>query len=472
MHGEYKRIKLLPHQQDSYDKILNICQKHKFWIDDSRMGAGKTILTLQISKQLNLPILVCCPLAAIPNWTAESEKYGIDVIDIMTYKSLCASGHDHQPHHGLLIKSVSGYQPTDKLIQLIQSGMLIIWDEAQHLTGNSIQSQAVRCVMNTLYKYDNSKSAILSATLIDKPEQLLQMLYNISILDGAKYNSMVAQEFLTFALRICPDVVQLYMLAHDLNEGITFVWDLYLLIKDHITSTMTASSGLLSQAECQYYNLYYPTTLTEYINTDRKDIFAVLKAIQMGKLDIIYKLTCNILNHCYHYQDIKVWPKIVIYVSYLDLMTELMNKLSEFNPLCLHGQLDNKTRTEYIRLFNQNNCKYRILISTPQCGGVSVNLHSKNIKYPRIGISIPDYNTKNQMQSSGRFFREGACGSSIVCCLYNTDHDMTEQHLIEKIRSKSNTMSQFHSDQPTTFLNDYININVDENYIITGAGLL
>jgi SNF2 family DNA or RNA helicase len=474
MNGKNKRIKLLPHQQDSYDKILNICQNNKFWIDDSRTGAGKTILTLEVAHGLNLPILVCCPLAAIHNWTTESQKYNVDIIDIMTYKSLCASGHDNQPYHGLLLKSVSGYQPTNKLIQLIKDGVLIIWDEAQHLTGNSIQSQAVRCVMSTLFKYQDiiSRSAILSATLIDKSEQLLQMLYNIAVLDGAKYNMMVAQEFLTFALRICPEAVQLYTLVHSPHDGPQFVWELYLLIKEHITATMTASSGLLSQAECHYYNLYYPTSLTEYINTDRKDIFAVLKAIQMGKLDITYKLVCNIMHHSYQYNNITAWPKIVIYVSYLDIMDELLTRLTGFNPLCLHGQLNNKTRTEYIRLFNQNNCKYRILISTPQCGGVSVNLHSKNIRYPRISIMIPDYNTKNQMQSSGRFFREGAQGSSVVCCLYNMDQDMTEQHLIQKIRSKSHTMSQFHSDQPTTFLDNYVDINVDENYVITGAGLL
>ena len=84
-----QKIQLQPYQKPWSQRIIDILSKSNFYVDGSPTGTGKTVVTLHTAQVLNLKVFVVCPLSSIDNvWNPTAEKYGIEIIDAISFQSL------------------------------------------------------------------------------------------------------------------------------------------------------------------------------------------------------------------------------------------------------------------------------------------------------------------------------------------------------------------------------------------------
>ena len=531
---------LFENQIKCFNRIEEILNKLYFWNDDSRTGSGKTVLTIKVGIQRQLQFAVFGPLASLENWNRELNKYGgiiakdVEGDDIIySYRKLSASHDTKQPKHGLLTKIIENgkikeYQPTEYLDQLINEGTCFIFDETQNIVGNSYQAMAARCIVNRiLYFYyitgTRSKAGFLSATMVDKFEHLFSFLRCIgAIQDTQLYRTekgnIIAtgfKELYNYGRMIDDRATIQYWKTNppaydpDSDEKLREqIWDYYTkVLKHHFTATMEINTTLNEKATQEVKNMYvkFPDVkqkieylksignLAQAVKFNNKvefvnfvpnsktfgNIMKSLSSIQYAKRNLVLSLAKNILNSKYYRisDGVQVWPKIVLYSSFIAVLEYWNDELFEFDPLLISGQTKQSQRTEIIDLFNRTDNKYRVLICTMQTGGVSINLNDKNGDYPRIGLCLTDYNTRNQKQTAGRFYREGTVGPSTVAFIFGdtqlkTDSPLyNENSIIKAIYRKGKLLKEFHSEQEDIFPCDYPDEYVEYDHIIVPQGL-
>jgi hypothetical protein len=108
--------------------------------------------------------------------------------------------------------------------------------------------------------------------------------------------------------------------------------------------------------------------------------------------------------------------KLCIFVNFLDVLQFLQTALSQYNPLVLYGKQTKEARTEIISTFNQPNNNHRVIIVIAAVGGVGINLHDTDGRFPRHSIIFPDYNLK--IQCCGRTNRIGTLSPTNIDILF------------------------------------------------------
>ena len=203
-------IDLFPHQIKHFYSLLNIFENGKYAFDLSELGSGKTFTACAIAIVLNLPLFVTCSSTVCSVWERVTNEYNIEVIDIISYESL-RSIRGHQPRNGYLIRHDTNivenqyapstgknilnkrkkkvtFSPSNKLLDHIESGILVVIDEIQN-TKNRGAEKTIAC--HTLTKAvirlqgDNASSSKLldlSGAPIDKEEQAETLLRSLDII--------------------------------------------------------------------------------------------------------------------------------------------------------------------------------------------------------------------------------------------------------------------------------------------------
>jgi superfamily II DNA or RNA helicase len=171
-------LQLRPHQVAHYQRILEILSRFYFFVDGSEMGTGKTYVTAAVAITQKLPVIVVCPVAARQTWLNVFQAHGVTTYNlpetggVITYDSL-RSKKGYQPKHGLLTRDDTGttplFYPTTLFVQLVQAGVLVIFDECQKLKNNGNQNAAAKALVRQVYAIGGrSRIAFLSGSALDK----------------------------------------------------------------------------------------------------------------------------------------------------------------------------------------------------------------------------------------------------------------------------------------------------------------
>jgi hypothetical protein len=174
------------HQIKHYEYLDKILTNGFYYLDGSKPGAGKTFPPLYFSQKYKIPLLVICPVTVAVRWQEVSKEYNVPILDIISYNSI-RSTRGHQPKHGFLTRNEQfdvntqritvDFIPTDKLKNLIQSGVIIVFDECHALKNRSIQWKACKAITHEIMSCTNrSKICLLSGTFYDKIEHSVQLL--------------------------------------------------------------------------------------------------------------------------------------------------------------------------------------------------------------------------------------------------------------------------------------------------------
>jgi len=113
--------------------------------------------------------------------------------------------------------------------------------------------------------------------------------------------------------------------------------------------------------------------------------------------------------------------KVIIYCNYIRDIKEVARQLSEYKPSVMYGETKDKDRQKIISGFQENNDKYRVIVSNPKVGGIGIGLDDKVGNRPRMMYILPSYHFTDEYQATGRIHREGTKSKAIIRFIYSKD---------------------------------------------------
>lgn len=430
-------IYIFDYQVEPYKKGCEILQREPAYLDTSKMGLGKTVLTMAIGKTFNMILVVVCPLSMINTWEKEAKKYSMYIFKILTYDGLRGSKLN-PPKHGLCKLEEDHYVPTEEFITLCtENNVLLVIDEVHKVkNSNTASLKAAHCLVKTIIEVNTgSRIALLGETPYDKPEfsSSIMKLLGIVISDRMyKYDHTFKEYELEGILEVI-EKAKSYdeELTSKILEPVYFdktsidqlCLDLYSqVIKPHVSFAMHKEQKSFSiQKICRngYFDMNEEETnllregvsmlskATRYrpdlgtIDTSNQSFPAITKAlkfIEHSKVNTSIRLARETLTE-------NPQAKVLLFFAYVDDMKKAVTDLSEFNPLLMFGETKPIERASIEEKFQRPTDEYRLLISNPVVGGVGLNLDDRDGHWPRTMFIIPSYHFINLQQCTGRIYR-------------------------------------------------------------------
>lgn len=418
-------FELKPRQVAHYERIEKILSTNYAALDSSPTGAGKSFIVLEYARRNGLAICVICPLAVVQNWKNYCAMYGITLITAITYQSLRGTkGKTNNP----LLKVVGDtYLPSDYFRSWAAHGMLLVYDEAQNLMNESLQSRAAHCLTRTIMQ-DGPCSRILalSAAPASREKNCFPLMKALGICKHfelyyydkgtAQYEDLGYAEIKKKANEINPalarEIADSLPLKRSTANQLCFAFFSKILLPPIRSSMPKPELDVELDAKlCRYH---FPPNDVE----DLKSAYAAIRAAVSYGPNGGMTLKGNITGPCRRIglasaptiarlvrKDMARGFKVVIFSEYDDVTRLLCELLGDFFPTPLNGKVKQADRTTIVEKFQQPNWDSRIIVSHPKVGGVGVNLDDQHGSFPRKCYLIPSYYFLDTIQASGRIYR-------------------------------------------------------------------
>jgi superfamily II DNA or RNA helicase len=401
-----------PWQERSIQHLLRVLPQRGAAVDASDAGTGKTLTAVEVIRRLGDPAsVIVCPKSVIPGWHRTASAQGIGVSPI-NYEMVRTGRTDFGIWKGERFRWHPGIQ-------------FLVFDEAHrckgHLTKNSELLKAAR--------RQRIPTLALSATLADNPLELDALGYLLRFHDGEAATPTLRNpspvHFLDWARRYGVEVT---------NEGPVF---------DRNPAHMAALNKLLFP-DCgvrvriaDLGDAFPETQITAELCTLPDEDTAEMEALlaQIGEawaalLDRTRRYGSDPLaqiSEAHQKAELLMVPAILelaedakaqgrsvaIFVNYRRTMEELCRRLA--TDCTIDGSqvgVAGAARREENRLRFQRD-EVREIICISQAGGVGLDLHDINGRFPRTALISPGFDAKLLRQIFGRVHRAGGKSKSL-----------------------------------------------------------
>jgi len=467
-------------------KLIQILEKHRGYLDTSKMGLGKTYITIAVAMYYNSPILVIGPKGAEAVWNSAIKETGTKMVEFIT-KDALRSRKGYQPKHGYLHRDDSGrgtvFTVTEKFRDFVNGGGFVVIDECQAIRNStSDQHRAAKTLINYLvYEGGTSRFALLSASPLSEVSQIISFLRTIGYIRSKKLytkdrSGSVVLKGLQELITVCRSMnalkteeivesVRYYNarttkeLARDLFSGV---------VKYHISSAVVPPKiNIRVDQKNGYYKIneanrkafleslkdmealarYERGTSSEVKKAAfsracivKNNIITQRRKTELLKAPIFSRLARTTLTE-------QSTSKVIVAVHYLDTLDALKESLKDFNPIVLQGSVkgkDPKTgedrRDMLVREF-QTNPKRRLIIAIVKVIAVSISLHDTIGNEPRFMYLSPSYELLQMYQASGRIVRDGkeTKSDATIRFVYVKDGEL-ETEIYDALTRKSKTL--------------------------------
>lgn len=485
------QVNLLPKQVPWFQKAQEILKQQMFVVDSSPTGEGKTFIAMKLAQTYKIPILVICPATAKTQiWERFPQVYGIMKMDVLSFAAVRGDKRRVILSHGWLMrndtvrpdgKTVTTFTPTQKFVDFVHCGGLMIVDEFHHIKNSgSGQTKAVAAMVKYIIdqKYNNcgSRVMLLSGTALDKEEHITPLLKTLGVIKHDKlYSSSRTTKQLSLQgigdlIKICIDLNQ--DLTHKVLAGESqakenmhnLVFKLYTeVLSKYVSGGITkevnaefrndAANGFFKISEQCIKDLheavaalkaatkYNPLTGTvEFNQQNLGTIQQAQRAVEIAKAYDMARVALLYLNS-------NPYIKIVIAVSYLETIDRLHMYLAFYNPAILKGDVRGKKRDAVIDGFNRPDTMCRVLIMNTVVGGESINLHDTDGRFPRVMFISPDYKATAIVQCIGRCDRTGMKSNVITRIFYGQNESEEEKKILESLMTKTKVIEKMMTEE-------------------------
>lgn len=454
-----REVQLFEYQLEHFTRIHDMLEEHRIAFDLSPMGAGKTYITckyLQLHPCENMFII--CPPMLKAKWIRVAAEYGIN-ITVLTYNEFGGTKMK-QPTHNLLRRDdlivtqnlrdampfenntrdieLVRYYPTELLKDMVSkpNGIFVAFDEIQCIRNEtSNTTRACRVIMNEIFNARQNRMLCISGTPFDKEQQFVTMFRNIGIQESPelfKMNMATWQneatgfnEIMRYCERLARGDVQ-YALIANINrrppwrtaQAYKVLFELFLtIIKPNLTSAITMPDRQAT-ATLNASNVFYDLqgedrvlcdksiqSLLEIVDSNnaivgqtRIQLFKSLVILESSKIN-------TFADEVRHVLSTNPNAKVVVALSYTESLNELAEKLMEWSPLIINGEITRKNKELYIAEFQQPNTNKRLLIGNVNVISTGIDLDDKDGNFPRYVFVNPNFSIITLQQLSYRFLR-------------------------------------------------------------------
>lgn len=465
-----------------------ILLSNHFYIDTSPMRSGKTFVALQLAKDFDLELMVICPPTTKNYWKNMANKYEVPLFtEPVSYEALVRGINNDIVQ--LYLKRTNNtskvsYEATPKYIEALKTRKIfLILDEGQMIKNNCQQHKACNALIQPIISGGGrSRFGILSGTLIDKPEQIINLFRTIGYIRSEKlYNNIKGsktvdlqgtQELIDVCKQI--DLVATKKLLNKIpiptkdigvkikDEIDDFCFALYVeIVKPKVSGAMSAPTTADGKLYVKngYFHIH-PKKSAQLANalselgshsgykkkknseeeeepkkSHSKDYIEILVQIEKSKLFDMARVAKKILAE-------DPANKVVITINYTGDKTqnlpELLSYLTEFDPLVIVGKTIMKQRDIIIEEFNTDPNK-RILIAHPKPISVGINLADNILESPnspRFMLVSPSAKLMEIVQLSSRLDSDQLKTDAHVMIFYAITENENEAKLFEFISTK------------------------------------
>jgi len=467
-------------------KAHDILLSNHFYIDSSPMRSGKTFIGLKLAKDFDLELMIICPVTTTGYWEVMANKHGIKLFTKpVSYESLVRGTKNEIVQLYLkkkTNKTHSFFEPTEAYINALKTRkILLILDEGQMIKNDCLQHKACNALIQPIITGGGrSRFGILSGTLIDKPEQIINLFRTIGYIRAPKlYNTIKgskklnldgAQELIDVCKQINPIATNKFLLKTPIptveadkkikDEIDNFCFALYVeIIKPKVSGAMSApttAEGKLyvrngyfhilpekanqlkdSLEELKISSGYKSKNKSKSGSEDDEEIkptkagnyIRSLVQIEKSKLLDMARVTKKILSS-------DPTNKVIIAINYTGPDTgnlqELLSYLDEYEPLVITGKVLANKRDIIIEDFNDDPSK-RILIAHPKTISVGISLVGDGQRYMLIS---PSAKLMEIVQLSFRIYGDQLKTDSYVYIFYGIIGGSLEANILQFMGTK------------------------------------
>lgn len=499
-------IKLLPRQVEPYNKMMDRFDEDFFYISTAKPGTGKTIISLLAAKEFGFPVILICPKRLKFGWLEDANRCGVKILKIISYGGI-SSKTGYQPTHGLLTKEENDgkikFKPTEKLINYIEEGVLIVYDEFSKIKNKAPSSTKAARALNKTLMSMNTKSRILflSGTPITEAGQIVNLLRLTGIIRNEKNKTKndkllqiydVIEECKKINLKGTNYIINKVGNYKNKNSMIKLLLSLYSeILKDKISGGIPSPElkGIHLQIRNVYFNLEdnYLEKLNNAIiemgvaslkflkskklsdNETQTQKEERLMKLEDAKKKFLYgrleceKIKTEIMRRVTK-EKLENEPncKVILCCNfYKGVITKLIKDLEKYKPLQFHGKLSEKAAEENLRKFKEPTGDYRLLICTTKSGSLGLNLQDKTSKWKRYMFIMPDNSMETIYQALLRIWREGTKSDCVISIVYakgaykeeSVLRSMRKQSAVTKLTLDNLTLDEsiFPDDYPNYF---------------------
>ena len=472
-------------------KAREILLDNHFYIDTSPMRSGKTFVALKLAKDFDLELMVICPLTTKNYWKNTANRYGIKLFtDPVNYESLVRGTKNEIVRFYLERKSNKNhdYFVATKAYKdaLKNRKILLILDEGQMIKNECLQHKACNALIEPIITGPGtSRFGILSGTLIDKPEQIINLFRTIGYIKAPKLyltnkerkelvlKDTGSKELIAVCKQINPIATNKFLLKNPIptvgidkkvkEEMDNFCFGLYVdVIKPRVAGAMSApttaegelyirngyfhilpeKANQLKEAleELKFSSGYRSKNKSKSKSSDENedeevkskrsgDYMTSLVQIEKSKLLDMARVAKKILAS-------NPTNKVIITINYTGPSTrnldELLGYLTEFDPLIIKGKTLANKRDVIIESFNNDPSK-RILIANPKTISVGISLVGEGQRYMLIS---PSSKLMEIVQLSARVYGDQLKVDSYVYIFYGIVNGNLEANILQFIGTK------------------------------------
>ena len=472
-----KELVLRPWQVDWAEQARNILLRNHGYIDTSRMGSGKTYVTLWLARTFRFRLLVICPVIMIDVWKRTAAEYGIPVVDIISYQSL-RSQKNHQPKHGYLERYDNvtdggnrqlNFVPTQAYLDLVGQGIMVVFDEIQNIKSISAQYKACSALLRPITSAGGrSRFGLLSGTPFDKEEHAVNLLKLMGYIRSHRlYNYIretreIVLEGMQELIDACNHIDRdetgrvLSEIPIAKSKMAHLCYTLYVrVIKVSISGAMPSPttikgsfdvknglfninrekseqlrSAIAELADAVHFN--ERTGVADFRADNIGAVTTALVHIENAKIEDFARVATNILVS-------EKGSKVIISVNYTSSIEQIRNLLIMFSPLVLNGSIPARQRAPIVAAFNENPLN-RVLIMNTAVGGVGISLHDTVGDAPRFMLMSPSYKLLEVTQAAGRIYRDGTISDATVRMFYGRGAGTTETNILNAMARKTQVL--------------------------------
>lgn len=468
--------KLLLHQKDHVKRIVETLAKNKSIVDLSLMGRGKTYTTCYSSCVLKSIMIVVCPASVESKWREMREKYNAPVWKVISYESLRGM-NNKQPKHGLLKRndkvSKSGNHSTSFCVSKSLSEItenrrvLFVFDEVQKTKNKSATAKACISLVSHACNREKSRVILLSGTPVDKKEQSINILRMMGLVTS---NVLVRTEPDTgivnwvgfsrlYKTCIEKDEDRTLRIKDDYNmnkikDFPKFSYDLFVeVVLKHLSSKMPGDD---ISKNLDIRNRYFMCTddekiklnqqigkmsffTNEYLNGSGETKLNIMSNIQKCLVQIENTKVSMIVRNARKVLTSSTNTKVCIMVNFTSTLVQLKEKLQDYDPIVVNGQVPKEKRYDLLKPFQENNDDMRLIIANMDVLSTGIDLDDKYGKFPRYVFASPNYKTMVIQQMTYRFLRADTKSDTTIDFVYG-DCNTEESSILGCLSKKACVM--------------------------------
>ncbi|GAF99677.1 unnamed protein product, partial [marine sediment metagenome] len=132
----------MDHQKEHFERLVQILGHNFAYLDTSQTGCGKTFTTMKIGKASKLKLFVICPKSVCSVWNIECRKYGVDLVETITYEKLRGTKKQLKVCDGYINRNHNHFRASDKFTALCGKKILLVFDEVHRVKNRATATLA------------------------------------------------------------------------------------------------------------------------------------------------------------------------------------------------------------------------------------------------------------------------------------------------------------------------------------------